>query len=100
MKRRVTWIAVAAVAAWASSSVLADVKTQQRSSMKMEGFLGGMISRMAGLGGDTLSTLAVKGNRMSRTDEKAGQITDLDEQKIYMLDLKDKSYKVLTFAEM
>lgn len=100
MKRRFVWMTALTIAALASSTMVADVKTQQRSSMKMEGFLGGIFARMAGLGGDRLSTLAVKGNRMAQMDPNNGSIVDLGEQKMYLLNIKNKEYQVLTFAEL
>jgi hypothetical protein len=46
------------------------------------------------------NTVAVKGNRMATINDTTGQIIDLTEEKIYMLDMKKKEYKVITFAEM
>src|SRR5262249_44966086 len=77
----------------------ADVKTTEKSSAKFEGFLGFMM-KMMGAGGDSQSSVVVKGNRMARTDGNTGQIVDLTEQKIYMLDMKKKEYTSMTFAEM
>lgn len=80
----------------------ADVKTEEKTQLKMEGMMG----RMAGMFGGkaaregTVNTVAVKGNRKMTVNDATGQIIDLDEEKIYELDLKGKSYKVTTFAEM
>ncbi len=80
----------------------ADVKTEEKTQLKMEG----MIGRMAGMFGGkaaregTVNTVAVKGNRKMTVNDATGQIIDLDEEKIYELDIKGKSYKVTTFAEM
>lgn len=80
----------------------ADVKTEEKTQLKMEGMMG----RMAGMFGGraaregTINTVAVKGNRKMTVNESTGQIIDLDEEKIYELDMKGKSYKVTTFAEM
>ena len=46
------------------------------------------------------STVAVKGDRKATINDTTGQIVDLAEEKIYDLDLKKKSYKVTTFAEL
>ena len=46
------------------------------------------------------STVAVKGDRKATMGDTTGQIIDLAEEKIYDLDLKKKSYKVTTFAEL
>jgi hypothetical protein len=65
-----------------------------------------MLGRMMNLFGDgatrdgIVSTMAVKGDRkVTRTDQKE-QIVDLKEEKVYNVDLKDKSYTVTTFADM
>src|SRR5262245_14061255 len=99
MKRWFRWLGVLVVAVFAAPHVLADVKTREKSTMKFEGFLGGIINRMAGSGDGTSST-TVKGNRMSNIGDTAGQIVDLSEEKIYVLDMKKKEYRVVTFAEM
>src|SRR5262245_40290292 len=79
----------------------ADVTTTEKTSVKMEGFLGGMMMKMAGLSGDgTTSKMFLKGDRMATIGETSGSIVDLKEQKIYTLDMKKKEYTVLTFAEM
>jgi hypothetical protein len=45
-------------------------------------------------------TITVKGDRKATITGDTGQIVDLAEEKVYELNLKDKSYKVITFAEM
>jgi hypothetical protein len=47
-----------------------------------------------------VSTVIVKGDRKATLREDSGQIVDLTEEKVYDLDLKKKSYKVTTFAEL
>lgn len=80
----------------------ADVKTTEKSQMKFEGMLG----RMAGIfGGKAMkdgivNTVAVKGDRKITSSEDSATIVDLAEEKVYELNLKDKSYRVTTFAEM
>jgi len=83
----------------ASAQLGADVKTRQKTSMKFEGMTG-RIMGMAGIGGDQTSAVAVRGSRMSRTDDKTGQIIDLAEERIYQLDIKKKEYTVVTFDEL
>jgi len=83
-----------------SPALLADVKTQQRTTMKFEGFFGGMLSRMAGGSDGTTSTISVKGDRMARFDQNNGQIVDLAEERIYTVDLRRKEYTTMTFAEL
>lgn len=80
----------------------ADVKTREKSQVKLEGVLG----RVAGMfGGKAVkegieSTTAVKGNRKATMTESTGRIVDLAEEKIYDIDLKKKTYEVTTFDEM
>ena len=63
---------------------------------------GGMVMRMQG-GHPTPpqeSATYVKGNRMARLGPDRGQITDLDKETITNLNFKNKTYSVMTFAEM
>jgi hypothetical protein len=78
----------------------ADVKTTEKTSMRFEGLMGAMMNRMAGGANGITSTVAVKGDRMSRMTETSGQIIDLTEQKIYTVDVRRKEYTVMTFAQM
>ncbi|MEZ5420807.1 MAG: hypothetical protein R2708_26160 [Vicinamibacterales bacterium] len=89
-------LAVPAVAA-------ADVKTQERTQIKFEGALGRLVNMFGGRGAreGVMSNVAVKGNRMlSITRETPASSSDLDEEKVYTLDMKGKSHTVITFAEM
>ena len=78
-------------------AVHADVKTKEKSQLKIEGFLGRFVN---GPKEGVTNSVAVKGNRMATFSDQNGQIIDLSEQKIYQVDLKKKEYKVMTFAEM
>ncbi|HYN08834.1 MAG TPA: hypothetical protein VES67_15745 [Vicinamibacterales bacterium] len=98
--RNVKWFGLLVVAVLSAPHVLADVKTREKTTMKFEGFMGGIINRMFGGADGLTSTVAVKGNRMSTINDTNGQIVDLSEEKIYMLDVKKKEYKTVTFAEM
>ena len=100
MKRSVKWFGLVVVAVLSASHVFADVKTREKTTMKFEGFIGGIMNRMFGGGDGLTSTVAVKGNRMSTINDTNGQIIDLSEEKIYLLDVKRKEYKPVTFAEM
>ena len=100
MKRSAKWFGLAVVAVLMTAHVLADVKTREKSTMKFEGLMGGILTRMLGGGDGITSTIAVKGNRMSTLNDTTGQIVDLSEEKIYILDVKKKEYRVMTFAEM
>ena len=100
MKRSANWFGLAVVAVLMTPHVLADVKTREKSTMKFEGFMGGILNRMLGGGDGITSTIAVKGNRMAMLNDATGQIVDLAEEKIYVIDVKKKEYRVVTFAEM
>jgi hypothetical protein len=80
----------------------ADVKTEEKSLVKFEGMMGRMMGLFGGkaMREGIINTVAVRGNRKMTVNDQTGQIVDLDEEKIYELDIKDKRYKVTTFAEM
>ncbi len=86
-----------------SSAVLrAEVKVDQKNQFKMEGMMGRVMGMFGGKAAKegVVSTVAVKGNRKATISENTSEIVDLNEQKIYELDLKKKSYTVMTFDEM
>lgn len=93
---------ILAVVAMAVAATHADVKTQQRTQVKLEGMLG----RIAGLAGGGAAAdgmtinVAVKGSRKADLNDRNGRIVDLSEEKVYDLDLRKKEYKVTTFAEL
>lgn len=94
-------LAAAAVAAGLTVPLSADVKTRERTQIRFEGFMGGIMNRMSGQGADGLtSTVAVRGNRKSSINERTGQIIDLAEEKVYEIDVRRKQYRVTTFEEM
>jgi hypothetical protein len=80
----------------------ADVKSTSKSQMKFEGMLGRMMGLFGGKSAKegVVSTVAVKGDRKITTSGDTAEIVDLAEEKIYELNLKDKTYRVVTFAEM
>ncbi|MFN7977800.1 MAG: hypothetical protein U0P30_06660 [Vicinamibacterales bacterium] len=80
----------------------ADVKTQERTQVKFEGALGRMMNFFGGKAAreGIVNTVALKGNRLLTTTGDSGEIIDLGEEKVYTLDLKNKSYSVVTFAQM
>jgi hypothetical protein len=95
-------LAVALCLAAAPALLRADVKTQERTQVKFEGALGRMVNVFGGRGAreGIVSSVAVKGNRMLTLSGESGELIDLAEEKVYTLDLKDKEYRVVTFAEM
>jgi hypothetical protein len=90
-----------ALAVWAAP-LHADVKTQEKSLVKFTGMLGKMVGMFGGKAAreGIVSTVVVKGDRKARITDKNEQIIDLKEEKIYEVDLEDKSYTVVTFAEI
>jgi hypothetical protein len=88
---------------WVSSTGLrAEVKTEEKTQMKFAGAMGRVMGMFGGKAAreGTINTVAVKGNRMMTVNDTTGEIIDLDEQKIYNLDMKKKTYEVMTFEEM
>ena len=85
-----------------SGSLAADVRTDQKGLVKFEGMLGRMVSIFGGRGAreGVKTAVALKGDRKATMTDSTSQIIDLKEEKIYDLDLKKKSYKVTTFAEL
>ena len=100
---RVSKCALITVLAATSSVVLsADVKTKDKTQLKLEGMLG----RVAGMFGGkaaregTETTNAVKGHRKIEIGESNGRIIDLKEEKVYDLDMRRKTYEVTTFEQI
>jgi hypothetical protein len=102
MKRLITFGAALTVALAVAVNVQADVKTREKVTFKLEGVLGRVASVFGGgaMKDGIVSTVAVKGNRMSRLSDVSGEIIDLGEQKVYDLDVKKKEYRVTTFDEL
>ena len=86
----------------AAATVHADVKTQERTRFE----LGGMLGKIAGMFGGkaaregVVTTIAIKGSRMSTMGDSTGQIIDLSEEKVYDIDVRRKTYRVMTFAQI
>jgi hypothetical protein len=83
-------------------SLIADVKTDEKTRVQFSGVLGGVVNLFGGKAAreGVKSTVAVKGDRKATTNDNTGRIIDLAEEKIYDLDLRRKTYKVTTFAEL
>jgi hypothetical protein len=77
-------------------ALVADVKTREKSSAKLEGW----VAKILRLGGESTSTMALKGSRMATMSDNNSTIIDVAEEKIYTVDLRGKEYSVMTFAEM
>jgi len=95
-------IAVAGLLLSAGAVAHADVKAQQKTQVKFEGMLGKMRNLFGGSKAKEgiVQTVTVKGDRKATITGDSGEIIDLVEEKVYELNLKDKNYKVVTFAEM
>lgn len=89
--------------ALATPTLVADVRTRDKTAIKFEGMLGramGLFGAGRAMRDGVVSTVAVKGNRKSTMNDASGQIVDLSEEKIYDLDVKKKTYTVTTFDEL
>ena len=100
--RRLTVALVVLCLVALTSTVSADIRSDQRVKFQLGGMLGKMINLFSkGAREGVTTTVAVKGNRkVMMNGDTSGQIIDLSEEKIYDLDLKKKEYKVTTFAEL
>jgi hypothetical protein len=100
--RRVFVLPVVAVVLALTASLSADVRTDQRVKFQLGGAIGKMVNMFGGKGAreGVTTVVAVKGDRKATMSDTTGQIIDLTEEKIYDLDIKKKTYKVTTFAEL
>ena len=80
----------------------ADVRADEKTHVEFAGMLGRMVNLFGGKAAKegVTSSVAVKGDRKATLNDATGQIIDLAEEKIYDLDLKKKTVKVTTFAEL
>ena len=97
-----TGIGVVALVAFTGASLLADVRSQEKTRMEFGGALGRMAAMFGGKAtkDGITSDVAVKGDRKLTRMEDRGQLIDLAEEKVYEINFADKSYKVATFAEI
>jgi hypothetical protein len=96
-------IVIAVVLGMTCASVAsADVRTDEKTQVKFEGLLGRMANLFGGRAAKDgiVRTVSVKGDRKATLDGETGQIIDLNEEKIYDLDIRSKTYTVTTFAEI
>ena len=86
----------------AAASLHADVRSEQKSHVEFAGMFGKVVNLFGGKAAKEgiVSTHALKGRRLATLSESGGQIIDLNEEKIYTVDSKRKSYTVMTFAEL
>ena len=96
-------IVIAAVLGLAfAGAANADVRTDEKTQVKFEGMLGRMVNLFGGRAArdGIVRTVSVKGDRKATLDGETGQIIDLNEEKVYNLDLRSKTYTVTTFADI
>ena len=93
---------VAASLVLTTAAVRADVRADEKSHVEFAGMLGRMVNMFGGKAAKegVTSSVAVKGDRKATLNDATGQIIDLSEEKIYDLDLKKKTVRVTTFAEL
>jgi len=102
MTRVTSTLLIVPIVAALTVPVAADVKTRERTQVKLEGILG----RMAGMFGGKaaregiVTTTAVRGDRKAEMSDTSGRIVDLKEEKVYELDMRRRTYQVTTFDEL
>ena len=90
--RKTTLVSVSLCLFIAATS-LADVTFEQEAKM-------GGIMKVLTLGRGMKSVTRISGNRMRTESGEQVQIVDLDQEKIYQLNTKKKTYTVMTFDQM
>jgi hypothetical protein len=101
-RNRVAAALAAALFVFSVHTLRADVRADEKTRVEFAGMLGRMMNLFGGKAAreGVTSSIAVKGDRKAKLNDQTGQIIDLSEEKVYDLDLKKKSYKVTTFAEL
>ncbi len=100
---RIALALAACLAVYSTQALRADVRSDQKTKFQLAGALGKVVNFFGGKAArdGVTSTVALKGNRMmTTTGDSGGQIIDLAEEKVYNLDLKKRSYTVVTFAQL
>jgi hypothetical protein len=95
--------ALALTLALAAAPLLhANVKTEEKSLVTFGGTLGRIVNLFGGKAAKegVVSTIAVSGDRKMSAGDTRGAIIDLKEEKIYDLDMRRKTYTVMTFDEL
>ena len=80
----------------------AEVKTREKSQVKIEGMIGRMMTMFGGKAAKegVVATAAVKGNRKATMNDSIGQNDRPLRGEIYDLNMKKKTYQVTTFDEL
>jgi hypothetical protein len=86
----------------AAPVIRADVKTEERTKIEFPGLLGGLMKAFGGKAAreGVVSKVALKGSRKMTINDDTATLVDLSEEKIYEIDMKKKTYRVLTFDQM
>lgn len=106
MRRTLAIVAGSALLFSTSTACFADFQYSENSKMTGGALAGsmkmiGVFSKSAREAGQSASTISLKGNRMRRESSLGtAEIIDLDGKRIIHLNLKDKTYSVMTFEEM
>ncbi|HZB24759.1 MAG TPA: hypothetical protein VE379_01415 [Vicinamibacterales bacterium] len=90
------------IAAASTVALSADVRTTDKTQFKLEGMLGRMVGVFGGKAAreGAQGMNAVKGQRKVELGDTTGRIIDLNEEKVYELDMRRKTYEVTTFDEI
>ena len=102
-RARLTTVALTlSMLAAAAHTARADVRADEKAKVEFAGMLGRMFNLFGGKGAreGVTSIVAMKGDRKATLNDTVGQIIDLGEEKIYDIDVKKKTYRVTTFAEL
>lgn len=91
-----------ALVLFAAAPLSADVKSQEKTQVQFTGMMGRMMGLFGGKAAreGVIDSVAVRGNRKMTINDQTGRIVDLDEEKVYELDMKGKSYRVRTFDDL
>jgi hypothetical protein len=103
MKRQLSIAALAVAVALAAVPARADVKKEERNQVSFAGMLGKVVNFFGGKGAreGVVSSVAVSGDRkMTVSGDNTAQIVDLGEEKVYDINMRNKTYKVTTFEQI
>jgi len=103
MKRHLSIAALVVAVALAAVPARADVKKEERNQVSFAGMLGKVVNFFGGKGAreGVVSSVAVSGDRkMTVSGDNTAQIVDLREEKVYDINMRNKTYKVTTFEQI
>lgn len=96
-------VLVSLVGSLATPGVLAaGVRKEERVRVQMSGLVGGLMSHFGGKAAKEglVNSIAVSGDRRLTLNDETGELVDLAEEKVYELNVKDRTFEVATFAEI